>query len=356
MVEVDGPFEMLGSETRHFPAGAYYFIATSDLKVAVVRKAASSGGTNSSGALKLERQIEGKVIALSGVSGEPLPTRTSNGPHKYLGVVTFSCHRSLGLSGQMQCVLSVINRIDRRHYVESVVGSETLPNWPAEVLKAQAVLVQTLLARRDPKMPLGDSTQCMLYEGSDYARKETVSAVSAVWNKCLLYKGTPIQVFYHPTCGGRTSSAFAVFGSAAKGFTYLPSVKCDFCKDAPFWKPTVRYVPAAKFATVFGAELPLLKSFDAAKRPGSVSFVRAGKPIEMSGYKFWLFLGQRFGWDKAPGLRFSLAREGNKIAISSTGAGHGVGLCEWGAARQAEQGRKYPEILRYYFPGTELSH
>ena len=233
MVEVDGPFEMLGSETRHFPAGAYYFYRHERFEGRSCPQGCFSGGTNGSGALKLERLVEGKVIALSGVSGEPLPTRTSNGPHKYLGVVTFRCHRSLGLSGQMQCVLSVINRLDRRHYVESVVGSETLPNWPAEVLKAQAVLVQTLLARRDPKMPLGDSTQCMLYEGSDYARKETVSAVSAVWNKCLLYKGTPIQVFYNPTCGGRTSSAFAVFGSAAKGFTYLPSVKCDFCKDAP---------------------------------------------------------------------------------------------------------------------------
>ncbi|PIR16175.1 MAG: hypothetical protein COV48_10365 [Elusimicrobia bacterium CG11_big_fil_rev_8_21_14_0_20_64_6] len=37
------------------------------------------------------------------------------------------------------------------------------------------------------------------------------------------------------------------------------------------------------------------------------------------------------------------------------GSGHGVGLCQWGARRQAEKGRSYSRILGFYFPGSELS-
>ena len=37
------------------------------------------------------------------------------------------------------------------------------------------------------------------------------------------------------------------------------------------------------------------------------------------------------------------------------GSGHGVGLCQWGARRQAEKGRGYEKILKFYFPGAELS-
>ena len=36
------------------------------------------------------------------------------------------------------------------------------------------------------------------------------------------------------------------------------------------------------------------------------------------------------------------------------GAGHGVGMCQWGAVGRARAGQRYPEILAAYFPGTEL--
>jgi len=37
------------------------------------------------------------------------------------------------------------------------------------------------------------------------------------------------------------------------------------------------------------------------------------------------------------------------------GYGHGVGMCQWGARRQAEDGRAYREILDHYFPGAALT-
>jgi stage II sporulation protein D len=43
------------------------------------------------------------------------------------------------------------------------------------------------------------------------------------------------------------------------------------------------------------------------------------------------------------------------VEFEGTGSGHGVGLCQWGARIQAEAGRGYETILRYYFPGATLS-
>ena len=40
--------------------------------------------------------------------------------------------------------------------------------------------------------------------------------------------------------------------------------------------------------------------------------------------------------------------------LTGNGAGHGVGLCQWGAKEMAELGYPYQSILRYYYPGTEI--
>ena len=41
-----------------------------------------------------------------------------------------------------------------------------------------------------------------------------------------------------------------------------------------------------------------------------------------------------------------------KFVLNGAGWGHGVGLCQIGAAMMSEKGYKYDEILKHYFPGT----
>jgi stage II sporulation protein D len=36
------------------------------------------------------------------------------------------------------------------------------------------------------------------------------------------------------------------------------------------------------------------------------------------------------------------------------GLGHGVGFCQWGAKGMAEAGKKFPEILQHYYPGSQI--
>jgi stage II sporulation protein D len=40
--------------------------------------------------------------------------------------------------------------------------------------------------------------------------------------------------------------------------------------------------------------------------------------------------------------------------LSGYGAGHAVGMCQWGAKELAQLGYPFSTILSYYYPGTEL--
>ncbi len=51
---------------------------------------------------------------------------------------------------------------------------------------------------------------------------------------------------------------------------------------------------------------------------------------------------------------FVVDREGDRIILTGAGWGHGVGLCQIGAAVMATQGKTYTEILQHYYRGTSV--
>jgi len=55
-----------------------------------------------------------------------------------------------------------------------------------------------------------------------------------------------------------------------------------------------------------------------------------------------------------PGNNYDAILEGNVIVLRGRGAGHGVGLCQAGAAAMASAGSDFRTILAYYYPNTTL--
>lgn len=51
---------------------------------------------------------------------------------------------------------------------------------------------------------------------------------------------------------------------------------------------------------------------------------------------------------------FEVEMTGEKVILHGSGWGHGVGLCQIGAAVMASKGYDYLSILRHYYPGTEV--
>ena len=52
---------------------------------------------------------------------------------------------------------------------------------------------------------------------------------------------------------------------------------------------------------------------------------------------------------------FTSRIDSGAVHFEGLGWGHGVGLCQWGMQEMAREGSKYEQILKYYFPQSELS-
>ncbi len=269
---------------------------------------------------------------------------------KYFGQVTV---KKKAAAGRNSSGLNVINLVDTFNYVASVVGGETTAAFGKEALKAQAVLVYTRLSPKGRHPIISDSTDEMVYLGEQHERPEVIDAVHEIDRCRMLYKDRPAQAFFHACCAGRTSKGEDIFGEGAKSLPYLQSVQCNFCKGSPLYKQTEKEIPASAFRVIAEKEPRVLET-DQAKRIVSAEIQRGGREEILSGYQLWLRIGQKLGWDKVPGTRYQIKQSPAGYTIKSTGGGHGVGLCQWGAQGLAAQKKTYIEILRYYFPGTTV--
>lgn len=247
--------------------------------------------------------------------------------------------------------LVVKNYVPLKSYVMSVAGSETPAGWPAEALKAQAVLTQTRLLRYRPGDALNDSTEKESYRGLEAVRPEVRTAVDAVWRKFASFHGRAVDVYYHSSCAGGTSNGVNYFGLKPADREYLRGVACSYCRSSPFWAEKDTRIPKKLFLGKFGG-VPKVVQTDERKRP---VLVRLNGKRMVSGYEMWMQIGRIFGWDKVPGTRYRFEETADLVSVVSTGAGHGIGLCQWGAAGLSRHGADYKRILQYYLPGVEVS-
>ncbi|HYA36091.1 MAG TPA: hypothetical protein VEF03_10755, partial [Candidatus Binataceae bacterium] len=51
---------------------------------------------------------------------------------------------------------------------------------------------------------------------------------------------------------------------------------------------------------------------------------------------------------------FVVDKQSDRLVLKGAGWGHGVGLCQIGAAVMANEGKIYPEILSHYYRGTTV--
>ena len=51
---------------------------------------------------------------------------------------------------------------------------------------------------------------------------------------------------------------------------------------------------------------------------------------------------------------FEVREDGEQLRFLGSGAGHGVGLCQWGSRDLALRAQDYRAILEHYYPGAQL--
>jgi stage II sporulation protein D len=148
--------------------------------------------------------------------------------------------------------LRAINVVGLEQYLYGVVPAEVPDDWPAEVLKAQAVAARTYaLATRKTSgdFDLYSDVRSQVYRGIDEEVASTNQAVDETAGEVLQYRGRIVTTYFHSTSGGRTASIVDVW-PGSNPVPYLVSVDDPYDSLSPhhIWGPVV--VPASRFDRV----------------------------------------------------------------------------------------------------------
>jgi stage II sporulation protein D len=148
--------------------------------------------------------------------------------------------------------LRAINVVGLEQYLYGVVPAEVPDDWPAEVLKAQAVAARSYaLATRKTNgdFDLYSDVRSQVYRGIDEEEDSTSEAVDATAGEVLVYGGRIVTTYFHSTSGGRTASVADVWPGSSQ-VPYLVSVDDPYDSASPHhtWGPVV--VPAARLDRV----------------------------------------------------------------------------------------------------------
>ena len=282
--------------------------------------------------------------------------------------------------------VTLVNRVPLEWYVQSVTAVELGFRAPSDrqAVMAQAVAARTYAVRyRGRREALGfdlyptDADQ--VYPGVAAEKPEVTDATRQTQGQVLTYANQPIEALFHSTCGHSTEAASEVFRNEA-GTPYLRAVsdrsgsgKNDYyCSISPQFRWREEWDDAALNA-ILARTLPTLGGTGASV--GRVTDVRVTQTTPMGRVKEMVVVtsGGTFtvpSWRVRDVLRptadrqlrsnqFQLHEERRgddlvKLVAAGAGAGHGVGMCQWGAVGRSRAGQRYDRILATYYPGTQL--
>ena len=304
--------------------------------------------------------------------------------------------------------LTAINDVELEDYVLSVISSEMSASCPLELLKAHAVISRSWLwfpkanpaavgkgnakiekpgelirwygreAHADFDVCADD--HCQRYQGITKAFAPAVEqAIHETRGEMLLYDGSVCDARFSKCCGGKTED-YAIawddqripylisFEDSANGGKHycdtnyaalLSLILPNFDQETrDFYRWRVEYDPAELGDIVkarLGVDLGPIVDLEALARGASGRIYR----LRIKGAKDQFIIGKELEIRRALSRShlyssaFDVEHSGGKLILNGSGWGHGVGLCQIGAAVMANQGIHYRDILKHYYPGTE---
>ncbi len=304
--------------------------------------------------------------------------------------------------------ITAINELPVERYLTSVISSEMSATSSLELLKAHAVISRSwLLAQMEKRRRLSkggtdnffsftkkddelirwydreDHTiydvcaddHCQRYQGITNAGNPSVAeAVRQTRGQILTYDGDICDARFSKCCGGRTEEFQYCWEDTPK--PYLTSVPCPYCnttdrtilsqvlndydRETPdFYRWTVAYTREeltdlvnSKLKTDLGTVTDLVP----------LERGRSGRiwKLRIVGTKRSFTIGKELEIRRTLSRThlysscFDVEKSASGFVLHGRGWGHGVGLCQIGAAVMGHQGHSYDDILLYYYRGAAI--
>ncbi len=257
--------------------------------------------------------------------------------------------------------LAYVLRVPLERYTEGVVLAELGGRAEFEALKAQAVAARTFalhrfLIPRHTVYDVDSSTLDQVFSG--FSTNSLVGdAVKATKGEYLYYNETksgrttppPFKAFFHSRCAGQTASAKEVWLNPEGN--HFVSAPCEYCQKNHYrWQASVSLEELVSALKMPLSPLEMENSKITAGRVLEIAIKGSGKPVFIRAEE----LRRRLGFTRLQSSHFSWQMVNSNFIFMGTGAGHGVGLCQWGARGLARLGKTYQEILAHYYAGSHL--
>ena len=300
-----------------------------------------------------------------------------------------------------------INELPVERYLASVISSEMSATASPEFLKAHAVISRSWLLAQIEKRRQHENgadnffsfikkddefirwydrddhtifdvcadDHCQRYQGIVHARNCHVEeAISQTRGQILTYDGEICDARFHKCCGGDTEEFQYCWEDTPKPYLVsvhdpwcntsdkqiLSQVLNDYDQETPdFYHWTVEYTQEQlselvnrKLKDDFGLItdlIPLERGKSGRiwklKIVGTKKTFTIGKELEIR---------RALSESHLLSSAFEVEREGDRFILHGKGWGHGVGLCQIGAAVMGEQGKTYDEILLFYYRNAKI--
>ncbi len=242
--------------------------------------------------------------------------------------------------------LLVVNWVDIENYVSQVVLGEMGITEPA-AMQAQAILARSYaLSKLSPqkKYDISDLAYHQVYPSlsqySELSRQHTADASSQV----LTHEGRIMQTVYHAECGSRIYQGYEVWGKGNP-----PIASSHRLANNLHGKKWHKFIGFDALHRIFG------------KGSGPFNLQPNQRVLGVSTGKIWLAIdlfrlkiNRVLGWNTLPSNEFVITVAQDGLLFSGRGRGHLVGLCQQQAKLLARQGWHYQEILKLFYPNSEL--
>jgi stage II sporulation protein D len=275
----------------------------------------------------------------------------------------------------------VVNDVKLESYLKGVLPGELPAAWNIEAYKAQAITARTYalyeIARGTKGRPYDvfDDTRSQVYDGMKAETPKSAEAADETGGVVVAY-GTPGQerifkAYFSSCCGGVGQSVTDAFNedpipplvekgvgglcNASPKYNWPPIVmsKSELTRRIRSWGAR-RNRPEKDIPQVTRIDISALNQFG---RP--VRFLLTdsrGTRYSLSGEEIrWACNADANGGPTLPSSFFKPVNEPEAIRfVEGHGFGHAVGLCQWCAEAQAEQGMRHEDIVLLAFPRARL--